>query len=86
MTNLSSIKLNFSGSFKMRYSSVKRRLSRDNVVDVCRPPSAITEHLEFVEAEATLGNPRHVLQIERHFSYSKYLLVMSDEDMEVTAV
>ena len=82
----SSIKLNISGSFKMKYSSVKRKLTKDNTVDVCGEPDKITAGLEFIEAEASLGDPGAVFQLERHFSFSNYLLVMSDEEMEVTAV
>ena len=82
----SSIKLNISGSFKMKYSSVKRRVTRDNTVDVCLEPDEIGAGLEFIEAEASMRDPSNIFQLERHFSFSNYSLVMSDEEMEVTAV
>ena len=74
----------------MKYISVTRRMSRDNHVDVCRSSnkdlSKLVAGMEFIEAEASLRDPKDILYLQRKFAFSNYLLMTNDEEMEVTAV
>ena len=78
--------MNISGSFKIKYSSVKCRMLQDNPVDVVREPGKMVDGMEFLEAEASLRDPQNIIQLERHFSFTNYITMVDDEVMEVTAV
>ena len=77
--------LKISGSFKMNYDSVKRKMSRDNHVDICHISNK-GGGLDFIESEASLRNPKDILHVERKFSFAQYISVVREEQMEVTAV
>ena len=70
----------------MNYSSINLRPSRNNLVDVSRESDEKYGGMEFIEAEASLRNPQKLIHIERCFSFTNHLSVLSDEDLEVTAV
>ena len=78
--------MNISGSFKIKYSSVKCRMLQDNPVDVVREPGKMVDGMEFLEAEEILRVPKDIIQLERHFALRNYILMLDDEDIEVTAV
>ena len=70
----------------MKYSFIKRRMSRDNHGNVCREPGKMVDGMEFLEAEEILRVPKDIIQLERHFALRNYILMLDDEDIEVTAV
>ena len=69
----------------MKYNSIKLIMSRDNHMDVVTEPDKIVDGMKSLEEEESLRDPLDIIQLERHFAFRNYILMM-DEDIEVTAV
>ena len=82
----SSIKINISGSFKVKYTSVKRRLSSAKSLENSNDEEKkLVASIDIVDEENS-DKSEIIIEVQRNFSFLNRLSLLSDDEFEVTTV